>query len=183
MKDINQFTDSKHRGREFVLATRTQSLLKQIELPVPQTSSGYHLFLSPSGIDAASINWSAEIQLGGNANTRLFEFLDDLKCMKSLPDNWNGYGSERPNSRTRDIAEWILLATPGFRLPDRVAPSAQGGIGISFHDRDKYADIECFNTGEILGTIVTGNGEPEIWPINFNEIRIALKKIGDYLAP
>ena len=106
-----------------------------------------------------------------------------IRDMRSLQDDWNGYGSERPNELAKDIAEMILLATPSVQIPDRVAPSAQGGIGIFFYKDEKYADIECLNTGEILGTTVTGNGDPDVWPINPTEIKNALEKIGSCLAP
>jgi hypothetical protein len=91
-------------------------------------------------------------------------------------------GSEAPNTFARKVAEWILLQTPRIRIPDRVAASAQGGIGIFFYDGHKYADIECFNTGEILGTIATGDQEPHIWEFPVSEIKTALDRIGNYLA-
>src|ERR1700733_7282215 len=40
-------------------------------------------------------------------------------------------------------------------VPDRVVASAEGGIAICFVRAEKYCDIECLNTGEILG--VTSN--------------------------
>lgn len=127
-------------------------------------------------------HWLLDWHLRDHVNQKVIEFIDSLKYMTTLRDNWNGYGSERPNGLAREAAEAVLLATPSVRIPDRIAASAQGGIGIFFYNREKYADIECFNNGEILGTTVTGNGEPDIWPFTSSEIKGALEKIGTFLG-
>ena len=131
---------------------------------------------------ATSQKVSAEMQNLGKENKKVFSLIETIQGTKHLQDNWNGYGSESPNGFAREVAELILLETTSFRTPDRVAPSAQGGIGIFFYANNKYADIECFNEGEVLGTTVVGDDDPIIWVINPTGIKEALERIGNFLA-
>jgi hypothetical protein len=110
----------------------------------------------------------------------LWEAVDD---MQGLPGDWNGYNSEPPNEFARQVAKQILLSATNVLVPTRVAPSAQGGIGICFYGRNnKYADIECLNTGEILATLSDGRGRPEVWDVRPIDSRGALERIGKYIA-
>jgi hypothetical protein len=115
-------------------------------------------------------------------NGDIFSFIDKTEGMKTMDDDWNGRGSDRPSNFVIEVATTILLTASNIRVPDRVAASAQGGIGIFFYNDQKYADIECFNTGEILGTTADGDGEPEVWTINPTETKAALEKIGNFLG-
>jgi len=110
----------------------------------------------------------------------LWEAVDD---MQELQADWNGYNSEPPNEFARQVAKQILLSATNVLVPSRVAPSAQGGIGICFYGRDnKYADIECLNTGEILATLSDGTGRPEVWDVKPIDSRRALERIGKYIS-
>jgi len=106
----------------------------------------------------------------------------EVDDMESIPANWNGYGSEAPNLVARKQAVEILLAATSIIVPNRVSPSAQGGVGICFYNREKYADIECLNSGEVLATTSTGKGVPEVWQIfNPAEVKGALERIGKFI--
>jgi hypothetical protein len=50
-------------------------------------------------------------------------------------------------------------------LPTRVVASAEGGIGICFVAGNKYADIECLNSGAILGVISNRRNRPCVWEV------------------
>jgi hypothetical protein len=110
----------------------------------------------------------------------LWEAVDD---MQELHADWNGYDSEPPNEFARQVAKQILLSAINVIVPTRVAPSAQGGIGICFYGRNnKYADIECLNTGVILATLSDGMGRPEVWEVKPIDSRRVLEQIGKYIA-
>lgn len=108
-------------------------------------------------------------------------FIDQVKTIEPN-ELQKESGAESPNLLSRKLAECILLDTSQLAIPSRVAASITGGIAIFFYSGDKYADIECFNTGEILGTIANGNKDPDIWTFKLTEIKSALEKIGTYLV-
>src|ERR1700676_4197939 len=78
-------------------------------------------------------------------SSQIADFINSVEEMGNLHADWNGYDSESPNKFARDMAETILLSTAGVIIPSRVAPSAQGGVGICFYNGELYADIECLN--------------------------------------
>lgn len=51
-------------------------------------------------------------------------------------------------------------------LPSRVVASAEGGVGLCFVDGIKYADIECLNSGTILGVISDKRTRPVVWEVD-----------------
>jgi hypothetical protein len=114
-------------------------------------------------------------------NDNVMDLMDKIEAMKHLSDDWNGYGSEKPSSFAVDAAMIILSSALGIRIPDRVGPSAQGGVGLFFYSGDRYADIECFNNGEILGTTAIGRERPHIWPIKPNDFSATLQDIKNFL--
>lgn len=107
-----------------------------------------------------------------------------LDRIRSLPFDWNGQGSEPPNTLSLSIAAGVLsLLRQRQMKTDRVAASAEGGVGICFKRRAKYSDIECFNTGEIWALTSTRPGRPRSWRVPRTEtgIRAALDEIGAFL--
>jgi hypothetical protein len=88
------------------------------------------------------------------------ELVNELRSsVAAVPDNWNGYGSPSPNATALALAERVLAAVDdaGFRAV-RVMPSADGGVGIIFRSGTFYADIECYNSNEIVGTLSNRKG-------------------------
>jgi hypothetical protein len=63
--------------------------------------------------------------------------------------------------------------------PNKITASVENGVGISFIQGEKYADIECFNTGEILAVTSDKQGNPNVWQVddNLDSIKSALEKI------
>jgi hypothetical protein len=101
-----------------------------------------------------------------------------------LPKNWDGDGAEPPNLVSREWSRVILeiLLELNF-APTRVTPSVENGIGISFIKGEKYADIECFNTGEILAVTSYGQENPPVWEVACNReaLKSALERIQLFL--
>jgi hypothetical protein len=75
----------------------------------------------------------------------------ELKALRSLSNNWNGYGAEAPRACSIYMAEFLLYVLQNKNFPpSKVMPSVNGGVAICFIRGEQYADFECFNTGEIL---------------------------------
>jgi hypothetical protein len=58
-------------------------------------------------------------------------------------------------------------------LPTRVVASGEGGIAICFANGNKYADVEFFNTGEILGVVSNRRDRPVTWEVGANSAGMA----------
>ncbi len=50
--------------------------------------------------------------------------------------------------------------------PTRVIASAEGGIAICFSNGERYADIECLNSGEVLGVTSNRRDLPDVWRVD-----------------
>jgi hypothetical protein len=122
------------------------------------------------------------VSIEPTSGTRVWNLMETVKNMKDLRHDWNGYGSEPPNLRAREMAQEILLSSASVIVPNRVAPSAQGGVGIFFYHENRYGDIECLNTGETLATISDGSGRPLVWEITPSERKGALERIGHFIT-
>lgn len=115
----------------------------------------------------------------------LIEQLKVIDHLQRLPRGWDGSAAERPNQHSVDRAQSILMHL--FRLkflPDKITPSVENGVGISFIQGDKYADIECFNTGEILAVTSDRQSPPQVWEVEDRPqaITAALRKIRDFIS-
>jgi hypothetical protein len=103
-----------------------------------------------------------------------------LNNMRSIPNNWNGYGSEAPNSRAiRNMQDVIDIVYKKELTPDSLTPSADDGIGLTFVIGKKRAIIECSNQGNIVAVIYESNGEPDVWEMGSSpsEIEDSVDKI------
>lgn len=112
------------------------------------------------------------------------ESYEKLKELSKLSTNWDSYGAEPPNDTALNWARETLkiLSKIGF-APTRITPSVENGVGISFICGNKYADIECFNDGDIVAVISDGKGNPEVWEVEANNLEItsAIEKIRVFL--
>jgi hypothetical protein len=50
--------------------------------------------------------------------------------------------------------------------PERVAASAEGGVGIIYRRGGRFASIESLNSGEIIVLISDGTGNARAWEID-----------------
>ena len=108
-----------------------------------------------------------------------------LRQLASLRTNWDTYDAEPPSQRAITTAEQIAKAFIGFGLiPDAVTPSAEGGVAICFVRNQKYADVECFNSGDILGVRYSSSEDPRAWAIlpNAAATDATIQTISQYLS-
>lgn len=108
----------------------------------------------------------------------------ELDALRRLPADWDSYGSPPPNETAMSNLAVILRRL--YEIDDgqilSIVPSAEGGCAVCFVEDARYADIECFNDGNVLAVISEGTGTPDVWPVRMDEIGDALQRIRAYLG-
>ena len=98
--------------------------------------------------------------------------LSSLGSFRNLHRGWDSYEAEPPSETALENAQRFIrfLMDSESSLPVRVAPSAEGGVTLVLSSGgSRYADIECFNDGEVLAIISEPAQEPTIWPVTLDE--------------
>jgi hypothetical protein len=109
-----------------------------------------------------------------------------LEAFRGLRPGWDSYNAEPPTELAISNARRILhlLWSAGAMGPVTISPSVEGGVGIIFSGHGKkYADLECFNDGEILALTSEGTLEPVVWTVKEEggSLRAAIEKIRRFL--
>jgi hypothetical protein len=108
-----------------------------------------------------------------------------VKGFQRLRPGWDSYGALVPNPVAIQSAISILSVLRGMgRQPHRVAASVEGGIVISFRNKNRYGDIECDNEGDIIALTSNGEGDVRAEPVTNDprSIEEALTRIGAYVG-
>lgn len=111
--------------------------------------------------------------------------LEKLESFRTLLPGWDSYNAEPPSELAISNARRIihLLWSIGNTVPVRISPSVEGGVGIIFSGpKEKYADLECFNDGEILAITSEGSLEPRVWSVGAEggSLRVTLEQIRSF---
>ena len=107
-------------------------------------------------------------------------FQDQLYNLRSIPDNWNGYGSAAPNSIAIRYAQDILdILYENDFPPEKISPSSEEGVALFLKKGKIHTFIECYNDGNIIAIQYENSGPPKISDIgsSMTEIREALDYI------
>lgn len=112
--------------------------------------------------------------------------LRTLSHLQKLERDWDTYQSDAPNELavqlTRDVLRKLL--DEDFE-PSSLNPSSDGGVCLSFRNANRYGDIECFNSGEVMAVISDAGRDTIVWelanlpsdiPRAVNRIRAFLRK-------
>jgi hypothetical protein len=95
------------------------------------------------------------------------------------------FHAPRSTARARKVARQILDALEAESLPpSRLLPSAEGGISISFVERENRAEIEICNSGEVAVATYSISDDPVVWELSLadSELGSAIHKIRVHLA-
>jgi hypothetical protein len=115
---------------------------------------------------------------------RSSELWKQLEKLRDLSKDWDTYKADPPNDFALDRAKEILsiLIESDFP-PTRIMASVEGGVGFVFTHKDKYGDIECLNSQEIVAVIYDRKTEPDAWSVALDSqsIRLAINKIRSFL--
>jgi hypothetical protein len=122
----------------------------------------------PRDIDAATNEYDAADS--DNVFTSHFAKLRAVENERAL---WPE-GADPPS---RSAVIWARLVLQQLQAdsvyPTRVVASAEGGIAICFVSGNQYSDIECLNTGTILGVTTNRRDRPIVWEIEHTSRGIA----------
>ena len=94
--------------------------------------------------------------------------------------------ADAPSAWVMQMAENIFHQLADEKLvPTEIVASAEGGVAFCFVAGDKYADIECLNSGNLLGVITNRSDRPIVWEIDQSTTGItqACEKISQFLNP
>jgi hypothetical protein len=118
----------------------------------------------------------------GNGNAGWYvNAIRELDQLAKLSSDWNGYGAEAPNITALSQGRLVLDELNKISLkPDRILPSAVGGVSLCFFGSKKYGEVECYNTGETVAIIKnTSTNWRSIWEVvSMSE---AVKRIDEFL--
>ncbi|MDZ4800756.1 MAG: hypothetical protein SGI92_21570 [Bryobacteraceae bacterium] len=91
----------------------------------------------------------------------------------------------RPSETAFECVRSLLGRLQMLELtPNAVLVSAEGGLALTFEAASKYADLECFNNGEIVGVLSDRQGTIEPFAVSdsFEGITVAIRKVRAFLA-
>jgi hypothetical protein len=108
-----------------------------------------------------------------------------ITALSRLGTDWDSYGAPSPNKAAIENASRIIFQMHSPELEKvRIVPSGEGGIGLCFKIRDRYADLETSNDGSILGVRYAGMEAPTLIPVDGSEDSIteALYEIRNHIG-
>lgn len=102
------------------------------------------------------------------------KYFAQLKLLRNERARAEDSEAESPSETSINWAAEILAVLEQERLtPAKVMRSVEGGVAICFMSDDKYSDIECLNTGEILGVVSNRHDRPTVWELGHSVDSIA----------
>jgi hypothetical protein len=108
-----------------------------------------------------------------------------IKLAKILttPSLWPE-GAEGPSESAGRVARLVLSQFKEFDLvPTKVVASAEGGVAICVVRGERYSDVECLNSGEILAVNSDKKNLPDVWEIKreTNDLALSLSRIRTFV--
>lgn len=104
--------------------------------------------------------------------------------LRGLANGWDSYEAPAPNEWSVALADKFLdLLITEQLYPTSIMASAEGGVGVCFKVRDRYADLEFMNSGEVIGVRYEGKTQPTVWETDSspNALSESIKYIREYL--
>ncbi|HYV38924.1 MAG TPA: hypothetical protein VE988_24785 [Gemmataceae bacterium] len=96
------------------------------------------------------------------------QFVLKLDSYASLPFGWNSYQAPAPSAVAIRNAKALVISTIADSVvPERVEPSAMGGVGITFANDHREAVIEFYNDGTAHALLSDdASGEMQTQPVS-----------------
>lgn len=151
---------------------KTSVIMHPLSEPIREQFAPPKIFPDLLQISFSKENWHVRL------NRRITE-------LSSLEKDWNGFESVPPNQRAVRMAREVLSLLHNMGTePDRLVASADDGIAFSFRRSDRYANIECLNSGEIYTLWYDDATEPVTHQIATDEIciREAISLINGFIS-
>lgn len=117
-----------------------------------------------------------------SASGWLEDALRRVDRLRSMPLNWDAGGAASPNTRSIGQASEVIVQLARMNLrPAFIDPSTDEGVCVSFRSGNRYADIECFNSGDILAATSLDDGETEVWNVPRHDLGETLRRIQRFI--
>ncbi len=65
--------------------------------------------------------------------------------------------------------------------PSGVSNSGEGGMGVYFISGERYADVECLNSGEVMAATFSNGNDAHVWDVEIDEIGGTIDQIREHL--
>jgi hypothetical protein len=106
----------------------------------------------------------------------------DLDALEHLKDDWDSYGAPAPSGCALGNALRLTHYLVGIKFqPAHLAPSAEGGIVICFEKDDRFAGLECTNSGELM-TVISGTQiDAHAEEVEWGNINAAIRRIKRFI--
>jgi hypothetical protein len=80
-----------------------------------------------------------------------------------LADDWNSYGAEKPSTASIEAtARFLKRLIAELFMPNRLVPSAEGGVAVYFNRGTKNSYIEYRNSGDVILAMYDNNSDPQV---------------------
>ena len=106
-----------------------------------------------------------------------------VDSLAALGEGWNGYDAPAPSELSRETAKRFLSQLGQRGEPARVAPSAEGGVGVTHRAGRRRVYVEFFNDGEVCALFSDDDSPPvsKSVPPDFLGFRNLIDEIRNYL--
>lgn len=114
----------------------------------------------------------------------LRRFQSELASLLAAGDDWDSYGAPAPNQEAFLLASYALSVLFDMDCePTSIAPSTEGGIGISLDREGRIASLELTNDGEAYATTADLYRSPKVWSAgtDSDDIRSALIELRAFI--
>ncbi len=82
------------------------------------------------------------------ADSTLTNLIEQVSELGKLKEGWNSYSAPAPTPAAISSAKVLLtLAVDAGVVPDRIEPSAMGGVGMIFTAGSREVAVEFYNAG------------------------------------
>ncbi|MBF0510555.1 MAG: hypothetical protein HQK57_16750 [Deltaproteobacteria bacterium] len=164
----------------------TESAYNKLFVNVYPISASATMLGGPSSISKVSELKELRYNLSGkNQKTSWhFNLLRKLEEIHKLLPNWNGMGSDPPNSTAINAAKSVLEILHEINLPpSKIMASVEEGVAISFVKSNRYGMVECYNDGGVIILFPEAAGEPEIIEVGPSDLELkdALVRMRSYV--
>ena len=79
---------------------------------------------------------------------RIQELLGEIDALKQLPHGWDSYSAAPPSRVAVKNAKALVIEAGKLGAePERVEPSAMGGVGVTFSAGRREVVVEFYNNG------------------------------------
>jgi hypothetical protein len=119
-----------------------------------------------------------------DTNSRETPVLALLDSLSKLKNGWNSYSAPPPTTLAIENAKLLVSeACSCNTIPERVEPSAMGGVGVTFSGGSREIVIEFYNNGTAHALFADNlTKEMDTRPVlpNVNSYRVILEEIRNY---